>query len=187
MDYTEKQLGDDRIFLLKPRSYMNLSGPAVRDFLSGLPVRKEVLRLLEEGPARDEGPGHEVLRDQGRREVKRDEAVSFRNRLLIVHDDLDLSFGKIRYRFGGSSGGHRGMTSVIQSLGTQAFDRLKVGIGRSEDMDPAEYVLETLGGEEKKAFMELAKHAARTLATWLDEGVGTCASRYNGPGWEFKF
>lgn len=63
--------------------------------------------------------------------------------LLLVHDDLDLAPGRIRLRAAGSAGGHRGVASVIEFMGTQAIGRIKVGIGRPpEGADPAEYVLE---------------------------------------------
>ena len=68
-------------------------------------------------------------------------------RLLVIYDDLDLPPGTIRIRPGGGSGGHKGMRSIIQYLGSQEFARLRIGIGRPPGrMDPADYVLQDING-----------------------------------------
>jgi len=100
--------------------------------------------------------------------------------LLVVHDDLDLPWGKLRFRESGASGGHRGMASLIEALGTEGLGRLKVGIGRREGSDAAEYVLEPLRGEGAEQLLNVAAHAAKTLPVWIEHGIQTCANQFNG-------
>ncbi len=62
--------------------------------------------------------------------------------ILVIHDDMDIPFGKIRFKRKGSSGGHKGVQSIIDFIGDSDFARLKIGIGRPEpDIDPCDYVL----------------------------------------------
>jgi len=100
--------------------------------------------------------------------------------LLVVHDDLDLPEGRLRFRSDGSSGGHRGVQSLIEALGSGSFARLKVGIGRRAGSEAADYVLERLSREEEAQFLELCVEAARTLPVWIRQGVTACANRFNG-------
>ena len=100
--------------------------------------------------------------------------------LLVVHDDLDLPLGKLRFRARGSSGGHRGVESLIDALGTDGFARLKVGIGRREGEEAADYVLEPLEGEDEEVLRAIADAAARTLPVWVREGTEAAAFRFNG-------
>jgi len=101
-------------------------------------------------------------------------------RLLVVYDDLDLPPGTIRLRPEGSSGGHRGMRSVIEHLGTQNFPRLRIGIGRPPgQMDPADYVLQDFTPEEETAIEEAIERAIAAIQTWLTEGLEKAMSLYN--------
>jgi PTH1 family peptidyl-tRNA hydrolase len=102
--------------------------------------------------------------------------------LLVVHDDLDLPMGTLRFRPGGSSGGHRGVASVIEALASDHFSRLKVGVGRPAGQEAAEYVLESLSKEEEKGLLSLASKAASTLPEWIREGTDSCANHFNGVG-----
>jgi len=78
------------------------------------------------------------------------------DQLIIVHDDLDLPFGKIRVSHGASAGGHNGAASIISSLGTKDFTRVRVGIGRPASDQPIDdYVLSRFSAEEKKALPDL--------------------------------
>lgn len=100
--------------------------------------------------------------------------------LLVVSDDLDLPLGAIRLRPGGSSGGHRGIQSVIECLGTQQFPRLRIGIGRPpEGVDAADYVLSPFSPEEKGRLEEILELAAEAAACWAVEGIEAAMSRYN--------
>lgn len=103
-------------------------------------------------------------------------------RLLVVYDDLDLPPGTIRLRPEGGSGGHRGMRSIIEALGSQDFPRLRVGIGRPPGrMDPADYVLQDLSPEEEERFDRVCERVAEAIHCWLTEGIVLAMSRYNGP------
>lgn len=101
-------------------------------------------------------------------------------RLLVVYDDLDLPPGTIRLRAGGGSGGHRGMLSIIEKLGTQQFPRLRIGIGRPPgQMDPAAYVLQDFSAEEELALDMTLQLATEAIVTWLNYGIEVAMSRYN--------
>lgn len=102
------------------------------------------------------------------------------DRLLVVYDDLDLPLGTTRMRPSGGSGGHRGMQSVISQLGSRAFSRLRIGIGRPPGrMDPADYVLQDFSDEEESVLEETLEQATAAIETWLAEGVEEAMSRYN--------
>ncbi|MGC8874832.1 MAG: aminoacyl-tRNA hydrolase, partial [Chloroflexia bacterium] len=83
-------------------------------------------------------------------------------RLLVIHDDLDLPLGTIRLRPRGSAGGHRGMRSIIEALGTESFPRLRVGIGRPANpaQDPIDYVLSPFTAEEEPVLAGVLERAA---------------------------
>jgi PTH1 family peptidyl-tRNA hydrolase len=107
--------------------------------------------------------------------------------LIVIHDDLDLPLGKIRLRLGGSSGGHKGIESIIARLGTQDFYRVRVGIGRPEvDGTPLEkeeavigYVLSDFTGEERKRVEEVLPQVSGAIVSLLTEGLGAAMNRYN--------
>lgn len=102
--------------------------------------------------------------------------------ILIVYDDLDLPVGSLRMRPGGGAGGQKGMASIIQHLGSDAFPRLRIGIGRPPGkMDPAAYVLQDFNGEQKPVIKEVYDRAADAIETWLKEGIDLAMSRHNGP------
>ena len=101
-------------------------------------------------------------------------------RLMVVYDDLDLPLGTIRLRPEGGSGGHKGMRSIIEQIGTQAFPRLRIGIGRPPGrMDPAAYVLQDFSTEEESLLEETLEHAVVAIEAWLSEGVEVAMNRYN--------
>lgn len=100
--------------------------------------------------------------------------------LLVVYDDLDLPLGVLRLRPDGGSGGHRGMQSVIQHLGTNAFPRLRLGIGRPPGgKDPADYVLEDFRPEEEPVVEGMLDRAVAAIECWLTEGLEKAMSLYN--------
>jgi PTH1 family peptidyl-tRNA hydrolase len=104
------------------------------------------------------------------------------SRLLIVYDDLDRPAGTLRLRSEGGHGGHNGMRSIMERLGTQAFPRLRLGIGRPPGrMDPAAYVLQPFGRDEEAA-MDLARvRAVEAIECFLAEGIAKAMNRYNAP------
>ena len=90
-------------------------------------------------------------------------------RLLIIYDDLDIPLGTVRFRSDGSSGGHRGVQSTIQHLGTQAFPRLRLGIGRPPGrMDPAAYVLQSFSPAEEPNAWDVVRLAGTLIEDWLN-------------------
>lgn len=101
-------------------------------------------------------------------------------RLLLVHDDIDLPFGKLRAHLGRGAGGHNGVASIIRSLGTKEFWRLKIGVGRPPGrMDPAEYVLRRFTAAERPEVDLTVQYAADVVEVFADEG-GEAAGRHAG-------
>ncbi len=102
-------------------------------------------------------------------------------RILVVCDDMDIPLGTLRLRKAGSSGGQRGMASILQRLGTQAINRVRFGIGRPPgQMKPADYVLTTFKGDEEILVLELIDRTVRAVETWLTEGIEMAMNRFNG-------
>lgn len=100
--------------------------------------------------------------------------------LLVVCDDLDLEFGRIRLRQLGSSGGHRGLESIIQALGSFDFARLRVGIGRPDKRnDAAEFVLDRFNKQEKEQLKEIVEKAADCCRTWVNDGIARTMNAFN--------
>ena len=103
-------------------------------------------------------------------------------RILVIYDDLDLPLGRLRLRAEGSSGGHKGIRSIIDTLGTQAFPRLRVGIDRPPGrMDPVDYVLEPFDRDQKPLLAEAVARAAAAVECWLAEGIIAAMDRFNAP------
>jgi PTH1 family peptidyl-tRNA hydrolase len=100
--------------------------------------------------------------------------------LLIIFDDLDLPLGTIRLRPQGGSGGHRGVHSIIENLGTEAFPRMRLGIGRPPGrMDPADFVLQAFSKEEADIVDVLLDHASDCVHTFIHDGIEAAMTRYN--------
>jgi PTH1 family peptidyl-tRNA hydrolase len=101
--------------------------------------------------------------------------------LLIIHDDLDLELGSMRFKQNGGSGGHNGIKSIINNLGTDNFKRLKIGIGRPPENIPVpDFVLTTFRGEEKDVSEKVVKDAASAVELMLKENISKAMNRYNG-------
>jgi len=91
--------------------------------------------------------------------------------LLIIHDDIDLPFGKIKVQYGGGEGGHNGVRSVVRSLGSEDFWRLKIGVGRPpRPIDPADYVLERFSKVERGTIDDVVIRAAQIAEVFANEG-----------------
>jgi PTH1 family peptidyl-tRNA hydrolase len=104
--------------------------------------------------------------------------------ILVVHDDLDLSLGRIRLRAGGSAGGHNGLKSIIASVGSTEFTRLKIGIGRPETADAprgdvVDHVLSDFGAAERKVADEAVARAVAAVETVLELGLETAMNRFH--------
>ena len=103
-----------------------------------------------------------------------------KNDILVIHDDLDLEFGKIRFVFDSSSAGHRGVESLIQSIGNYEFGRLRVGIRRpSEDIDPEKYVLEKFSDDEQVKLPQTIKKCVEAVESYIDERIEATMNRFN--------
>ena len=137
-------ISGEKVLVMKPVTYMNLSGEAVR-------------------PAAD---FYKIPPDH----------------VLVVSDDTALAVGKLRIRKGGSAGGHNGLKSIIQHLGTDQFPRLRVGVGEKPhpDYDMADWVLGHFQGEDKKAIDASVKRAADAIECLLKEGPDRAMNKFNG-------
>lgn len=101
--------------------------------------------------------------------------------LVVVVDDMDLDLGVIRIRPQGSSGGHRGVASMVEVLGTEQFPRTRIGIGRPPPgRDPAEYVLSPFGKEELPRISEAVEKTAEAVEEIIAGNIIAAMNRYNG-------
>ena len=102
--------------------------------------------------------------------------------VLVISDDTALAVGRLRIRRGGSAGGHNGLKSIIQHLGTDQFPRIRVGVGEkpNPDYDMADWVLRRFQGEDKKAIDAAVKRAADAVECLIGEGVDRAMNRFNG-------
>lgn len=99
--------------------------------------------------------------------------------LLVIYDDLDLSLGKIRLRPHGGSGGHKGMQSIIEALGTQAFARLRIGIGRPAYGEPQDYVLSDFTPEEAILMQDAYDRAVAAVESFIAAGIESAMNKFN--------
>jgi PTH1 family peptidyl-tRNA hydrolase len=108
--------------------------------------------------------------------------VDPRRELLVVCDDMDLPLGRLRLRLKGSSGGHKGLQSIIMALGTEEFPRLRIGIGRPPPGVPTtDYVLSPFSPEEEERASEAVDQAAAGVLLALEEGWEKAMTRLNAP------
>jgi len=98
--------------------------------------------------------------------------------LLVVADDFALPFGKLRFREGGGPGGHNGLRSIIDELGTEKFSRLRIGIGEP-DRNAVDHVLSTFAPAEAQRLDELLDAAADAVEAWARDGTSKAANRFN--------
>ena len=101
--------------------------------------------------------------------------------LLVIVDEVALELGRIRVRDEGSHGGHNGLRSLIEALGTEDFPRIRVGIRKGEVEDLAEYVLEPFPHEDVLIVQEAVARAAEATLCLLREGTQATMNRFNGP------
>lgn len=121
----------EKVLLLKPLTYMNLSGESIRAIMDYYQIDLEDL--------------------------------------IVIYDDLDLPVGKVRLRQKGSAGGHNGIKSTIAHLGTQQFNRIRIGIDRPQNgMQITDYVLGRFSKEEQMAILESVKKSADACEAWLN-------------------
>jgi PTH1 family peptidyl-tRNA hydrolase len=103
--------------------------------------------------------------------------------ILVIHDELDLPFGRLQLKAGGGTGGHNGLKSSVQSLGADGFIRLRFGIGKPEGPNAKErvagYVLSNFDDGERRQLEELIGRASDMAETWAREGLATAMNRFN--------
>ena len=100
--------------------------------------------------------------------------------LILIHDDLDLEPGRLRIRHGGGAGGHNGIKSVIEALGTSQFTRVKIGIGRpAPGQVAADYVLQTVTQDEMTVFAPCLERAVDALECLIHRGVAVAMNQFN--------
>jgi peptidyl-tRNA hydrolase, PTH1 family len=100
--------------------------------------------------------------------------------LIVVHDDLDLEPGRLRIKLAGGHGGHNGIKSVVETLGTSQFVRIKIGIGRpAPRQDSADYVLEPITTEEMDMVEPCLERAVDALECMIHRGTETAMNRFN--------
>jgi len=101
--------------------------------------------------------------------------------VLVVYDDLDLPLARLRLRAGGGSGGHKGLRSIVERLGTQAFPRLRIGIGRPVHEEPVDYVLQRFTAEEWSEVVMALDRAVKGIEHWLTYGIDSAMNVVNPP------
>lgn len=142
-EYGRGMIEGQKVMLLKPMTFMNLSGESVQPFVQYYKI----------DPEQD---------------------------LILVYDDVDLEAGKIRVRQKGSAGGHNGMKSVIGRLGTDAFPRVRIGIGgKPAGWDLADYVLAPFDAETQKKVDNAVADAARAVELILQGEIAEAMNLYN--------
>ncbi len=100
--------------------------------------------------------------------------------MLVVHDDMDIACGKIKLKTGGSAGGHNGIQSIIDCLGTSEFPRLRVGIGRPPaGEDPVDFVLSAFGQEDAALIKNIVERAADAVEYFIEHGTAKTANVFN--------
>jgi PTH1 family peptidyl-tRNA hydrolase len=101
-------------------------------------------------------------------------------RVVAIHDELDLPFGSVRLKCGGGDNGHNGLKSMRRSLGTGEFLRARVGIGRPPGrMDPSAFVLRDFNASERSELPELVQRVADAVAAVMSQGLDRAQSQYN--------
>ena len=107
--------------------------------------------------------------------------LSFQD-ILVIQDDLDMDLGKVKLKLNSSSGGHNGIKSIIHSIGTQDFCRLKIGIAHDRKLDTVSYVLQKFSKEEMTFFQNHFSFYQDIISTWVLEGAQLAMAKYNSFG-----
>ena len=142
--YSQVNYNGKKLFLLKPQTYMNLSGRSVLQLSAYFNIPPQ--------------------------------------RIIVMFDDISLAPGRLRIRADGSAGGHNGIKSIIQEVGSQAFPRVKIGVGAKPhpEYDLADWVLSGFSSLEEMALAVSLKNGADAALAIIDHGVPEAANRFNG-------
>ena len=140
--YETGEIEGQKVILIKPQTYMNLSGNCVKQFADFYKAEKE--------------------------------------NILVIYDDMDIEPGTIKIRKKGSAGGHNGMKSIIQMLGTEEFPRIRIGIGRPEhNGDEINYVIGAIPKEEIPKLEEGTEKAKEAVIEILKNGIDKAMNKFN--------
>lgn len=140
--YAMEHVQSEKVILLKPQTYMNLSGESIRPLMDYYDIAVEDL--------------------------------------LVIYDDLDLPAGKIRLRQKGGHGGHNGIRSTIDHLGTKEFKRVRIGVGRPVSPIPVvDYVLGGFSKEQQEDVVSSIKKSADACESWLNHSFSEVMNEYN--------
>lgn len=142
--YGQTTFCGNKVYLLKPQTYMNASGQSVLQMSAYYQIPPE--------------------------------------RILVLFDDISLAPGRLRIRPEGSAGGHNGIKSIIASIGSEAFPRIKIGVGAKphKDADLADWVLSGFAEGERKDLSFALDNAAEAALCIMEKGIYEAANRYNG-------
>ena len=140
--YGTGMIENEKVILLKPQTYMNLSGESVKPYVDFYKIEKE--------------------------------------NILVIYDDMDIEPGKIKIRKKGSSGGHNGMKSIIQMVGTEDFPRIRIGIGRPEhNGDEINHVIGAIPEEQIPLLDEGTEKAKDAVIEILKNGIDIAMNKFN--------
>ena len=142
--YGQVNYNGTKVFLLKPQTFMNLSGRSVLQLSAYFNIPPQ--------------------------------------NIIVLFDDISLEPGRLRIRANGSAGGHNGIKSIIQEVGSQEFPRVKIGVGAkpNPNYDLADWVLSAFSANEEKALSVALDNAAKAALAIIDHGVPEAANRFNG-------
>ncbi|MCC8180667.1 MAG: aminoacyl-tRNA hydrolase, partial [Planctomycetes bacterium] len=178
-EVAEAWCGGEKVYLLKPKTYMNLSGQALAAWLGRFrELRDDIQTPPPEPPPRREHsfPGSD--RAKGKKEA--DEPCLWPGMLVAV-DDVNLPLGRMRFRPSGSAGGHNGLKDLEKALGGRGYPRLRLGVGAPpEHLDRVDYVLGRFSSEEMEEVEKMLDTAASAVEEWIRLGIGEVMNKYNG-------
>lgn len=138
----EGRMGEHKLFLARPKTFMNESGRAVASLLHARKVDVD--------------------------------------HLIVVHDEIDLTHGSLKVKFGGGSAGNRGVDSVVRSIGSKDFYRVRIGVGRGPHFqDPAKFVLERIPNKAMAEHVELEARAGQAALTVIEHGLAAAQNAFN--------
>lgn len=140
-EYSEIFINGKKTFVLKPATFMNLSGESVQPFCAYYKIAPEDV--------------------------------------VVAHDDMDMDFGKLKIKTGGSSGGHNGIKSITLHLGTENYIRLKMGIGKNIKKESIGHVLGKFSQEETEKLDEFINISVKAIVSIVNEGLLKAMNAYN--------
>ncbi|MCL5673604.1 MAG: aminoacyl-tRNA hydrolase [Deltaproteobacteria bacterium] len=157
------------IYLIKPLTFMNLSGVAVKEVLkkNNIFYKKSDVQI-----------------DKSDNKNNKNELIDIDNGplIIVIHDDLDLNYGRIKIKYGGSGGSHNGIISIINSLQSKEFLRLKLGINselRNKFKTGADYVLSRFSKDEIKQMPEILDMLNDIIISFINDGSTKTMNKFN--------